>query len=121
MSGRPMLREAQMRRIEPYFPLSHGGAESGRPPGAERDPVRNPQWASLAGRAQRLGASQNDLQPLHPLEPHGSVQPHPRRAQQGKRLRPADDRRNHLKAHRTAASLLKKGLYPDVSDAAAAG
>jgi hypothetical protein len=27
----------------------------------------------------------------------------------------------HLKAHRTAASLLKKGLYPDVSDAAAAG
>jgi putative transposase len=26
----------------------------------------------------------------------------------------------HLKAHRTAASLLKKGLYPDVSDAAAA-
>ena len=23
----------------------------------------------------------------------------------------------HLKAHRTAASLLKKGLYPDVSDA----
>lgn len=26
----------------------------------------------------------------------------------------------HLKAHRTAASLLKKGLYPDVSDAAEA-
>ena len=26
----------------------------------------------------------------------------------------------HLKAHRTAASLLKKGLYPDVSDAAGA-
>ncbi len=23
----------------------------------------------------------------------------------------------HLKAHRTAASLLKRGLYPDVSDA----
>ena len=23
----------------------------------------------------------------------------------------------HLKAHRTAASLLKKGLFPDVSDA----
>jgi hypothetical protein len=27
----------------------------------------------------------------------------------------------YLKAHRTAASLLKKGLYPDVSDAAVAG
>ena len=27
----------------------------------------------------------------------------------------------HLKAHRTAASLLKKGLYPDVSDAARGG
>ena len=27
----------------------------------------------------------------------------------------------HLKAHRTAASLLKGGLYPDVSDAAGAG
>mgnify|MGYP000067459780 FL=1 len=27
----------------------------------------------------------------------------------------------HLKAHRTAASLLKKGLFPDVSDAPKAG
>jgi hypothetical protein len=27
----------------------------------------------------------------------------------------------HLKAHRTAASLLKKGLYPAASDAAEAG
>jgi hypothetical protein len=27
----------------------------------------------------------------------------------------------HLKAHRTAASLLKKGLYPDVSDGPKAG
>ena len=27
----------------------------------------------------------------------------------------------HLKAHRTAASLLKKGLYPDLSGAAGAG
>lgn len=27
----------------------------------------------------------------------------------------------HLKAHRTAASLLKKGFYPDVSDAPKAG
>lgn len=27
----------------------------------------------------------------------------------------------HLKAHRTAAGLLEKGLYPDVSDAAGAG
>ena len=27
----------------------------------------------------------------------------------------------HLKAYRTAASLLKKGLYPDVSDAARGG
>ena len=26
----------------------------------------------------------------------------------------------HIKAHRTAASLLKKGLYPDISGAAAA-
>jgi hypothetical protein len=27
----------------------------------------------------------------------------------------------HLKAHRTAASLLKKGLFPDISDAPRAG
>ena len=27
----------------------------------------------------------------------------------------------HLKAHRTAASLLKKGMFPDVSDAPKAG
>lgn len=28
---------------------------------------------------------------------------------------------SHLKAHRTAASLLKKGMFPDVSDAPRAG
>ena len=29
--------------------------------------------------------------------------------------------RGHLKAHRTAASLLKKGIFPDLSDAQRAG
>jgi len=38
-------------------------------------------------------------------------------ARQGWQAAPADDRRDPSQSHRTAASLLKKGLFPDVSGA----
>jgi hypothetical protein len=66
----------------------------------------------------------NDLQPIHPLEPDGRVQPHlAELAELAARAGDPDQLMidaTHLKAHRTAASLLKKGLYPDVSAAAEA-
>jgi transposase len=70
------LSEAQMRRIEPYFPLSHGV-----PRVDDRRVIsgiifvirRRP---ALARCACRLRAAQDDRQPLHPLEPPWRVQPH---------------------------------------------
>lgn len=63
----------------------------------------------------------NHLQPLHPLESAGCVNRIPAElAAQGGETDNLMIDATHLKAHRTAASLLKKGLYPDVSDAAEA-
>jgi putative transposase len=52
------------------------------------------------------------------LKPPGGVQQDFRSigAQGGKPERVMNDA-THLKAHRTAASLLKKGLFPDILDA----
>jgi transposase len=73
-----LLSPEQMRRIEPFFPLSHGVP-------------RVDDRRVLSGI---LFVIRNGL-----------------------RWRAAPVDATHLKAHRTAASLLKKGLYPDVSDA----
>ena len=68
MSDLILLSESQMRRIEPYFPLSHG--------------VFNRILAELVAGGGKPDQLMIDA--------------------------------THLKAYRTAASLLKKGLYPDV-------
>jgi len=112
------LSEAQMRRIEPYFPLSHGvprvddrriisgiifvirnglrwrdaPAEYGRPKTIYNRFIR---WSRL-GVFNKIFASLS--------------------AKGGKPDQLMIDA-THLKAHRTAASLLKKGLFPDVSGA----
>ena len=117
-----MLTPEQMRRIEPYFSAFAWGSTSGRPAGAQRHPVRDPQWSALAGcscwlrptqtiynrfiRWSRLGVFNRILAEL---------------AARGGSTDKLMIDATHLKAHRTAASLLKKGLYPDVSDAAEAG
>lgn len=71
-----MLSEAQMRRIAPYFPLSHGIArvDDRLIVSAIIFVIRNGLRWRDAPRA--YGPAQDDLQPLHPLEPHGRVQPH---------------------------------------------
>lgn len=121
MSDLLMLSPAQMRRIEPYFPLSHGvpRVDDRRVLSGILFVIRNGlRWRDAPQgygphktiynrfiRWSRLGVFNRILAEL---AAHGE----------------GSDRlmidATHLKAHRTAASLLKKGLYPDVSDAAEA-
>ena len=112
------LSEAQMRRIESYFPLSHGVPRvddrkviSGiifviRNGLRWRDaPVDYGPHKTIYNRFvrwSRLGVFSKIFAAL------ASKGPRPERLMIDA---------THLKAHRTAASLLKKGLFPDVSGA----
>lgn len=114
-----MLNEAQMRRIEPFFPLSHGipRVDDRRILSGILFVIRNGvRWRDApAGygphktiynrfvRWSRLGVFDRIFAEL---------------AKDGDGVLMIDA--THLKAHRTAASLLKKGLYPDALDAAGA-
>ena len=118
MSDLMQLSEAQMRRIEPFFPLSHGVP-------------RVDDRLVLSGIifVMRNGLRWRDV----PREygPHKTIY---NRFVRWSRLGVfnrifagiagrADELERlmidatHLKAHRTAASLLKKGMFPDVLDA----
>lgn len=117
MSDLFFLSEAQMRRIEPYFPLSHGIAR-----------VDDRRIVSGIIYVIRNGLRWRDA----PREygPHKTIYNRFVRwsalgvfnrifsALAGEAGEP--DRlmidATHLKAHRTAASLLKKGLFPDALD-----
>lgn len=118
MSDLMLLSEAQMRRIEPYFPLSHGVPRvddrlivSGiifvlrnglrwRDAPKEYGPHKTIYNRFI--RWSRLGVFNRILAELI--------------AKRGKPEQLMIDA-THLKAHRTAASLLKKGMFPDVSAA----
>ena len=113
-----LLSPAQMRRIEPFFPLSHGvpRVDDRRVLSGILFVIRNGlRWRDAPIgygphktiynrfiRWSRLGVFNRILAELS--------------ARGGKTDSLMIDA-THLKAHRTAASLLKKGLYPDVSDA----
>jgi putative transposase len=113
-----LLSEAQMRRIEPYFPLSHGmpRVDDRRVISGIIFVIRNGlRWRDSPKdygphktiynrfvRWSRLGVFNRIFAELA------------RKA--GKPDWLTIDA-THLKAHRTAASLLKKGLFPDVSGA----
>jgi putative transposase len=121
MSDLLMLSPAQMRRIEPYFPLSHGvpRVDDRRVLSGILFVIRNGlRWCDAPEgygphktiynrfiRWSRLGVFNRIMAEL---------------AARGKDSDRLMIDATHLKAHRTAASLLKKGLYPDVSDAAEA-
>ena len=118
MSDLWLLSEAQMRRIEPYFPLSHGipRVDDRRIVSGIIFVIRNGlRWRDAPAaygphktiynrfiRWSRLGVFNRIFAELA--------------AKGGKPDQLMIDA-THLKAHRTAASLLKKGLYPDVSGA----
>jgi putative transposase len=112
------LSEAQMRRIEPYFPLSHGvpRVDDRRILSGIIFVIRNGlRWRDAPKeygphktiynrfvRWSRMGVFNRIFAALA--------------AKGGKADQLMIDA-THLKAHRTAASLLKKGLFPDVSAA----
>ena len=118
MSDLMLLSEAQMRRIEPFFPLSHGVP-------------RVDDRLVLSGIifVLRNGLRWRDV----PREygPHKTIYNRfirwSRLGVFNRILAELTEKRSksdtlmidatHLKAHRTAASLLKKGMFPDVSDA----
>ena len=122
MSDLIWLSEAQMRRIEPYFPLSHGvpRVDDRRILSGILFVIRNGlRWRDAPReygphktiynrfvRWSRMGVFNRIFAALA--------------AKGGKTDQLMIDA-THLKAHRTAASLLKKGLYPDVSAAPKAG
>src|SRR6187455_1046681 len=113
-----LLSEAQMRRIEPYFPLSHrlARADDRRVISGIVFVIRNGlRWRDAPPdygphktiynrfvRWSRLGVFNKIFAELT--------------RKGGKPSRLMIDA-THLKEHRTAASLLKKGLFPDVSGA----
>ena len=118
MSDLWLLSEAQMRRIEPYFPLSHGIPR-----------VDDRRIVSGIIFVIRNGLRWRDAPPAY--GPHKTIYNRFIRwsrlgvfnrifaelaAKGGRPDRLMIDA-THLKAHRTAASLLKKGLFPDVSGA----
>jgi len=118
MSDLLLLSEAQMLRIEPYFPLSHGvpRVDDRRIVSGIIFVIRNGlRWRDAPKdygphktiynrfiRWSRLGVFNRILAELS--------------AKGGKPDQLMIDA-THLKAHRTAASLLKKGMFPDVSAA----
>src|SRR5271156_1972977 len=122
MSDLFWLSKAQMRRIEPYFPLSHGvpRVDDRRVISGIVFVIRNGlRWRDAPKdygphksiynrfiRWSRLGVFNRIFAELA--------------AKGGKPNRLMIDAR-HLKAHRTAASLFKNGLFPDVSGARRAG
>lgn len=122
MSELWLLSEAQMRRIEAYFPLSHSIPR-----------VDDRRIVSGIIFVIRNGLRWRDAPPTY--GPHKTIYNRFIRwsrlgvfnrifaalaAEGGKPDRLMIDA-THLKAHRTAASLLKKGLFPDISGAPKAG
>ena len=112
------LSEAQRRRMEPYFPLSHGvpRVDDRKVISGIIFVIRNGlRWRDAPAdygphktiynrfvRWSRLGVFDKIFVAL------ASKGPKPQRLMIDA---------THLKAHRTAACLLKKGLFPDVSGA----
>ena len=113
-----LLSETQMARISPFFPLSHGmpRVDDRRVISGIIFVIRNGlRWRDVPAsygphktiynrfiRWSRLGVFNRILAELT--------------AKRGKPEQLMIDA-THLKAHRTAASLLKKGMFPDVSAA----
>ena len=122
MSDLIWLSEAQMRRIEPYFPLSHGvpRVDDRRIISGIIFVIRNGlRWRDAPAaygppktiysrfiRWSRMGVFDRIFAALA--------------AEAGPPERLMIDS-THLKAHRTAASLLKKGLFPAASEGPRAG
>ncbi len=118
MSDLIWLSKAQMRRIEPHFPLSHG-----IPRVDDQRVISSITFVIRSGLRWREAPAE--------YGPHKTIHDRfirwsrlgvfnrifPALAAKGGKSDQLMIDAAHLKAHRTAASLLKKGLFPDVSGA----
>src|SRR3569833_130024 len=117
-----LLSEAQMRRIEPYFPLSLGVArvEDRRVISDNDNEIRNGRrWRDAPREYGPHKTIYNRFVRWSRLGVFNKIFAELAR-KTGKPSRLMIDA-THLKAHRTAASLFKKGLFPDVSGVPKAG
>jgi putative transposase len=122
MDGLLLLSEAQMRRIEPHFPLSHGVArvDDRRVLSGILFVIRNGlRWRDAPAAYGPHKTIYNRFIRWSRLGVFNKIFAELAAGSDAADLLMIDA--THLKAHRTAASLLKKGLYPDVSGAVAAG
>jgi len=110
-----VLSEAQMRRIEPYFPLSHGIArvDDRRVISGIIFVIRNGlRWRDAPREYDSHKTIYNRFLRWSRLGVFNKIFAQLAR-KAGKPKRIVIDA-THLKVHRTAASLQKRGLFPDV-------
>lgn len=113
-----LLSDAQMRRIKPYFPLSHGvpRVDDRRVISGIIFVIRNGlRWRDAPREYGPHKTIYNRFVRWSLLGVFSKIFAE-LAGKGGKPHRLMIDA-THLKAHRTAASLLKKGLFPDVSGA----
>jgi hypothetical protein len=90
-----LLSQAQMRRIERYFPLPHGVARVDDRRIVSAIVFCDQERAALARRAGKVWPAQNDLQSVYSPEPPGRVhQDFGSLGAQGPQARAGDDRRH---------------------------
>ena len=108
-----LLSQAQMRRIERYFPALARRRAGGRPADRQRHRLCDQERAALARRAGRLWPAQDDLQSVRPLEPPGRVQQDIRRTgAQGRQAGTDHDRRHASEGAPHRCEPFKKGPVP---------
>ncbi len=115
MSDLYMLSKTQMRRIEPYFPLSHGvpGVDDRRVLSGIIFVIRNGlRWRDASAAYGPHKTIYNRFTRWSKLGVFNKIFAALAATSDADECLMIDA--THLKAHRTSASLLKKGLYPDV-------
>ena len=110
--------KAQIRRIEPYFPLSHGVArvDDRRVISGIIFVIRNGlRWRDGPKDYGQHKTIYNRFVPWSRMAVFNRI--FAKLSAKGPKPEQPMIDATHLKAHRTAASLQKKGMFPDVSDA----
>jgi len=122
MSNLFWLSRAQMRRIEPFFPLSHGipRVDDRRVISGIIFVIRNGlRWRDAPAAYGPPKTIYNRFKRWSEMGVFARI--FVELAKAGRETSEVMIDATHLKAHRTAASLLKKGLFPGISGAPRAG